>query len=87
MIVLSANISVKLKEFKNKLLEVWALIGSNEGNKLAISREVLETRNDDKYTELEREYLKKERRIDGFDFEKMGSIKRKLKLMEEADMS
>jgi hypothetical protein len=88
MAAITDNIAQKLKEFKAKIIEEWRLLGSEDRSRRRIHiGDILETKNAQKCPDLEQEYMNQEKKKDGFDINELDFIKKKLKILEEADFS
>jgi hypothetical protein len=88
MTSITHKVSSQFKDYKAKLMEGWNLLDTMDKTILKTAHfNMVETKHQEKYTDLEREYLQKEKKADGFQFDRLSEIKQKLKLLEEAEIS
>jgi len=85
---IAANINSKLTELKAKLIEGWNMLHlCSPISETVAYHPCTETKNENEYTDFERQYLRTEKKADGFVGDKLNEIKRKLRYLDEAEMS
>jgi hypothetical protein len=85
---IASNISHKLTELKAKLIEGWNMLNlCSPISETVEYHPCTETKNEHEYTDFERQYLRTEKKADGYAHDKLNEIKRKLRFLDEAEMS